>query len=249
MTTEPQALGAYHSRRVVLLRDAALHRGHPCSAGVVLVERSTELDQVGRATGELMPRAILRRFAGGAHRGRAPTRPGVQPGPRDRVPLIRRAVDADRRHAVRMQRVILALQAVAVLRRVAVPRVACLHVQPPSRGVDVEAVGVGEGIQSSVVAIIVSQAVVVPRRADLRAVGVDVGRLAVPARIDVKAEVGEPGGFLRQTGTLTIAGPIAHADNAERRMRWRRRRAVRPGDIIAGRAAGIGRRCRRVRWL
>src|SRR5262249_49235683 len=105
---------------------------------------------------------------------------------------------------------------------------------PPGAGVDVPAVGIAERIEAGVVAIVVGEAVLIARSADLGASRVLVDGLIVPAGIDIEVDAGEPRRLLRQAGVLAIAGAVPHPDDAKARVAWRAGAAVRPGDVIAG---------------
>src|SRR5690349_17549835 len=104
-----------------------------------------------------MAGAVGERLRGRCPRCRPPTRPTVPPTACDALPLRGGAIDPNGGHATGLQRVVFTLQAVLVLHDIAVPGVARLDIQPPRAGVDVLAVRVVDGIQSSVVAVVIGE--------------------------------------------------------------------------------------------
>jgi hypothetical protein len=204
------------------------------------------------STGKLMARAVGERLCGRGPGRRHPTRPIIEPAAGDAIPLRGHTVDSHGAHAIGHERVVFALQAVLVLHDVGVPGIARLDIEPPRAGVDVLTVRIAERIQASVVAIVVAivvgEAVVIARGADLRAVGVEIDGLIVPAGIDVEVDAGEPRRLLRQAGVLAVARPITHPGDAKARGARRAGAAVGPGHVIAGGPSGIRwRRWRRWR--
>src|SRR5262249_43867041 len=154
--------------------------------------------------------------------------PTIQPRSRHTVPLERGTVDPYGRHSIGEQRVMLALQTVAVLGDIGVPRVAGLYIQPPRSRGELKAASVVEGVEPRVVAIIIRQAVVISQSADPRTVWIDVYGLVVPPRIDVEAQVWKRSRFVREARILAVAQAIGDANYAERWMCREIRTAVRP---------------------
>src|SRR5262249_20073002 len=162
-----------------------------------------------------MSGAVGERLRGSRPRRSSPARPTVDPAARDALPLRGRAVDADRGHAIGRQRVVFALQAVLVLHDISVPGIVGLDIQPPRTRVDVQAVRVVDGIQATVVAVVIGEAVVVARGTDLWASRIQVHGLIIPPRVHVQINTREPGCLLRYAGILTISGAATYSDNAK----------------------------------
>src|SRR5690242_11199524 len=119
------------------------------------------LHEITRAAGKLVPSTIGLCLFRGRERGSPPRWPGILPTAGNGFPLRCRAIDTYRCRAIGHQGVMLTLEAVLILDHVSIPGVARFNVEPPGRTGNPNALGRVECIETSVVPIIIGQAVIV----------------------------------------------------------------------------------------